>query len=314
MEVINIHGQPVYKFSPARGQAGRFVLFSHATGIAALSYKNVLQRWADEIGITVFTFDARGHGSNEQNVKEAYRNGLSKIPWLLCDDLKKIFTHLKGDFPGLWSLAGHSLGGWLSLYSAQELDVEHLVLLDMPLLAPASAFLWATACLLQQRGIHPLSRPARRRKRLFRNRKQALTAFKRNSFFRNWAEQHVEHYIDANFETQSDGSLRLRHDPEWEADLFESQPALHTLHFLKINAGKRKSVQIELIAGSESNICDPTAIRYFHSFFPHTRWLVVPQGGHMFPFENTQGLLKALGLAFPKSNELFLDDIELKAV
>ncbi|MFZ9520684.1 MAG: alpha/beta fold hydrolase [Silvanigrellaceae bacterium] len=302
MKTLCIDGINVYQFSPSCGLSDRFVLFSHATGIAALSYMNVLQRWSDEIGINVFTFDARGHGGNTLGTDLAYKEGLAKIPWTLCTDLKSLFGKLKGQFPGFWSLAGHSLGGWLSLYAAEEAEVEHVVLLDMPLLPPSSAFLWATACLFQQRGIHPLSRPARRRKRLFRNRKQAMVAFKRNPFFRNWADHHIEHYIDANFDEQQDASLKLKHDPEWEADLFESQPALHTPLFLKMNAEKRKQLRVELIAGSDSKICDPKAIRYFHQFFPRTRWLQVPNGGHMFPFENTHGLLKALELAFPRES------------
>lgn len=290
----------MYQFTPAQGWSGHSVLFSHATGIAALSYENVLQRWADHIGVNIFTFDARGHGDNQREVTSAYTQGLAQIPWLLCDDLKHVFRALKDQFPGLWSLAGHSLGGWLSLYAAHDVGVDHVVLLDMPLLPPSSAFLWAAACLFRQRGFHPLSRPARRRKRLFRTRSQALSAFKRNAFFRQWEEKHIEHYIDANFDVQSDGSLRLKHDPGWEADLFESQPAMHTPHYLKIDAQMRRKVRVELIAGSESKICDPKSIRYFHQFFPRTRWLIVPEGGHMFPFENTRGLLAALGLAFPQ--------------
>lgn len=314
METLNLDGHSVYQFVPHDGWAQRSVLFSHATGIAALSYKEILQRWADEHRVNVFTFDARGHGDSKLDTKNAYSSGITSIPWKLCDDLKSLFSELRERFPGLWSLAGHSLGGWLSLYAAEELNVEHVVLLDVPLLPPSSALIWATACLLGQRGIHPLSKPARRRKRLFRSRKDALIAFKRNPFFRKWNETHVQNYIDANFETQLDGSLKLRHDPEWEADLFESQPALHTPLFLKMNATKRKNVRIELIAGSESRICDPASIRYFYNFFPHTRWFVVPEGGHMFPFENTRGLLSALGLAFPKATDSSLDHVELKAV
>jgi len=314
MKTLLIDGINIYQFGPTSGKAERSVLFAHATGIAALSYKEILQRWATEHGVNVFTFDARGHGESTLETKQAYEDGLESIPWKLCDDLKTIFSKLKAEFPGLWSLAGHSLGGWLSLYAASEVDVEHVVLLDIPLLPPSSAFLWATACLFKQRGIHPLSRPARRRKRLFRTRREALIAFKRNPFFRKWDERHINHYIDANFETQSDGALRLRHDPEWEADLFESQPALHTPLFLKMNSNKRKIVRVELIAGDQSKICDPASIRYFHQFFPRMRWLVVPRGGHMFPFENTAGLMSALALAFPKNTESFLTDVELEAV
>ncbi|NBO37872.1 alpha/beta hydrolase [bacterium] len=314
MDTLRVDGISVYQFRPQLGQAERFVLFSHATGIAALSYRDVLQRWADEHLVNIFAFDARGHGESNADTKAAYSGGLTQIPWQLCDDLKSMFKNLKEKFPGIWSLAGHSLGGWLSLYASHELDVNHVVLLDVPLLPPSSAFLWATACLFQQRGIHPLSRPARRRKRMFRSRREAMLTFKRAPFFRKWQEIHIGHYIDANFEAQSDGSLKLRHDPEWEADLFESQPALHTPLFLKMNAKKRKEIRVELIAGSESKICDPASIRYFHQFFPRTRWLVVPQGGHMFPFENTRGLMQALALAFPKSQSSLFNNIELRAV
>lgn len=313
MEKYIHNGTHLYRFDPEQGEPERFVLFSHATGIAALTYTNILQRWANEFRVSVFAYDTRGHGENASGIGDAYKNGLTQIPAALCEDLKHLFVSLKEKFPGVWSLAGHSLGGWLSLYAAGETDVDHLILLDMPLLAPSSAFLWAAACAFRQRGIHPLSRPARRRKRLFRSRKQAFAAFKRNAFFRKWPDHHIEHYIDANFETLPDESLKLKHDPEWEADLFESQPAIHTTRFLKINSERRKNVRVDLIAGSDSRICDPSAIRYFYKFFPRTRWLVVPQAGHMFPFENTQGLMYALGLAFPKSRTS-TDETELEAV
>jgi pimeloyl-ACP methyl ester carboxylesterase len=313
MESFDLIGMKIFRFIPDNRGTSRFVLFSHATGIAALTYSDILQRWANEFGVTVFTYDARGHGENAAGIGDAYKNGLTQLPWTLCDDLKNLFAALKDKFPGAWSLAGHSLGGWLSLYAAGESGADHLVLLDMPLLPASSAFLWAAACALGQRGFHPLSRPARRRKRLFRSRRQAFATFKRSPFFRNWPDHHIENYIDANFETLPNESLQLRHDPEWEADLFESQPAVHTPRFLKMNAGTRKKVRVDLIAGSESRICSPAAIRYFHQFFPRTRWLVVPEAGHMFPFENTQGLMNALGLAFPKQSSAF-DDIELKAV
>lgn len=314
MDILNLNGVCIYQFKPERGLGTRSVLFSHATGIAALSYKEVLQRWATELQMNIFTFDARGHGESSLQTSGPEVEPLKNIPWLLCEDLKKIGSQLMTLFPGLWSLAGHSLGGWLSLCAASELDIEHVVLLDMPLLPPSSAFLWAAACLFQQRGFHPLSRPARRRKRLFRSRREAFLAFKKNPFFRKWDNNHIEHYIDANFATQPNGSLQLRHDPEWEASLFESQPALHTPLFLKMNPKKRKHVQVELIAGTESRICAPSAIRYFYGFFPRTRWMVVPEGGHMFPFENTAGLMRVLTLAFPSSQESFVDDVERQAV
>jgi len=300
MDTLIVENTQVYRFTPSQGyQTESRVLFSHATGIAALTYKDVLQRWADACSVDVFAFDARGHADQPQTLRHDvlhHKQGLTSIPSVLCDDLKAIFRRLRMMFPGAWSLAGHSLGGWLSLYAANDIDVERLVLWDMPMLSPSSTLLWAAACLFRQRGIHPLSRPARRRKRLFRSRNQAFNAFKRNSFFSQWSPQHLQNYIDANFTLQNDGTLSLKHDPEWEADLFESQPALHTPLMLKMNAMKRKHLHVELLAGAESKICDATAIRYFHRLFPQTRWFIIPHGGHMFPFENTRGLVETLTL------------------
>lgn len=313
MRVLNVEGQNIYLFEPRSGVCNHSVLFSHATGVAALSYAHILTAWAERMNVRIFAYDALGHGSNPTIARGAGQTQPEDIGKELCNRLKLIFHSLKSQSDASWSLAGHSLGAWLSLYASHELGVRHLVLWDIPLLPVSSALIWAGACLLNKRSIHPLARVARRRKKTFSNFHQALNTFKRNHFFRGWQEEHIRAYIEANFSTADDGSLILRHSPEWEAQLFESQPTLHTPLFLRMNAKERRELKIDLIAGEDSSVCHSGSVRYFSHFFPRLRWMIIPKSGHMFPFENTNGLLQALRLSFPLNSHSTLSDIEFKA-
>lgn len=313
MKVLNIEGQAIYLFEPQSGECSHAVLFSHATGVAALSYAHVLTAWAERMNVRIYAYDALGHGASSDNGNTTLQTRPDDIGKELCNRLKRTFQSLQSHSVASWSLAGHSLGAWLSLYTAHELGVRHLLLWDIPLLPVSSALIWASACLLNKRSIHPLARVARRRKRTFNNFHQALNTFKRNHFFRGWQEDHIRAYIEANFNTQDDGSLILRHSPEWEAQLFESQPTLHTPLFLRMNSKERRDLKIDLIAGERSTVCHAGSVRYFSRFFPRLRWMIVPEAGHMFPFENTDGLMQTLRLSFPAHSHSTLNDIELKA-
>lgn len=313
MRKLSIQGRAVYLFEPSTGSARRSVLFSHATGIAALSYTHVLSAWADAHEVNIFAYDVAGHGDSLLDVSLSNPTRPQELPLLLCEQLKSIFRNLSVNYPSEWSLAGHSLGAWLSLYAARDLHVKHLILLDIPLLPVSSALIWAGACLLKKRAIHPLARAARRRKKTFKNNEQALNAFKRNHFFRGWEVQHIQNYIAANFFMQDNGNLTLKHDPNWEAELFESQPQLHTPLFLRMDARQRSELKIDLIAGEQSRVCNSGSIRYFNLFFPHTRWLLIPNAGHMFPFENTAALIETLHLSFPKKTTSLFNNVEHKA-
>lgn len=313
MRKLSIQGHTAYLFEPASGSAKRSVLFAHATGIAALSYSQILKAWADEHRVNVYAYDVAGHGDGPPCTLDRNAGNLNRLPALLCEQLKSLYRSLSERYPCEWSLAGHSLGAWLALYAAHDLNVRHIILLDIPLLPITSAVIWAGACFLNKRTIHPLARAARRRKKTFKNAEQALKAFKRNHFFRGWKTEHIENYIEANFCTQPNGELSLKHDPNWEADLFESQPQLHTPLFLRMSTRQRNELKIYLIAGERSQVCHASSIRYFNIFFPHTRWLLIPNSGHMFPFENTPQLIETLHLAFPRETTSLFNDIEVKA-
>ena len=308
MERFLAAGFVVYKFSPhspqmqtttnLKGkshQARPCLLFSHATGIAAQTYATLFQAWADLWNIDVFAYDMRGHGLTELPLFPAYAQGKKSIHRVLVEDVCALFWELKSknNSESSWFLGGHSLGGWLSLFAASQCHIKQVVLFDISLLPKSQAAFWTAACLFAQRQLHFLSAAARRRKRRFGSRDEALKVFSRSAFFRGWKKHLIENYVDANYER--DGNFWvLRCDPDWEADIFEAQPASLTWTMLQIQKKVRENLKVTLISGEDSLVCHTEGWQNFHRFFPQSRNLVLPHCGHMFPFEAQRSLLNLL--------------------
>lgn len=322
----SLHGFRVYTFRPsasARRNTGVKVVFSHATGMAALTYRDFLAQWAEIWGVDVIAYDARGIGRSEVPIVKAQDHAKKDLPDLLSKDLSLLLDELSRQHareqgaavapaqtePPLFSqpplssvprtrfiLAGHSLGALVSLLTAFRCGLNDLVLFDPVLLPSGSALLWGTVCLVRQRHLHPLAGPARRRKRFFHSKDEAVRVFKRIRFLKGWPVEKVEAFIEANYAVRENGELLLRHDPDWEADLFESQPASTAAEFFRISKRHRTELRPWIICGAQSDTCDPKGEASFRRFFPHAMWNVVPNGGHMFPFEQEQALLRLLEL------------------
>lgn len=290
MEIVLVGRIAVYEYLPKHGYTGnRNILFSHANGVAARTYDSFLQGLAEKLQCRVLSYDIRGMGDSSLAPGPAYAEGKKAIWSHLVDDLKRMFHALQkmfGDNPDFWALAGHSLGGWLSLFAATELKVTRLLLLDIPILSTRSSFLWTVACLTGKRERHPLGQVARRRKEILRNEGVAFEAFRKSAFFKNWPDEAVKKYIECNYRRDPVRErLILKHHRRWEADVFESMPANAASAFLKIPRTHRNKLQLFLLVGKKSKVCNVKAEPYVRMFFPRLRWQFVPLGGHMFPFE-----------------------------
>lgn len=334
VRAFEVHGFHVLEFDPegARNASGEpamgvdaFLVFSHATGIAAGTYTDLLSRWAMLWNVRIYAYDARGMGKTKVPAPPAgplapkprvpgaaftHRGG--DVAALLTADLCKLFWELKARETERAAassrkapeavLAGHSFGGWLSLFAAEACHVERLVLLDMSILPPKTATLWALACAFRQRKLHTLAVAARHRKRRYRSAEEAHRVFRRVPFFRGWGRKRIQAYVDANYMPEEAGNaalesplgLVLRHDPTWEARIYEAQQPSHMLAFLSVPAAIRARLNIVHVAGAQSIACDPNAGPLFRSLFPRARWCVLPEGDHMFPFSREESFLNLL--------------------
>ena len=310
MESFLLKGFEIYHFKPQQVDSNHVILFSHSNGISAGTYKKLLQSWADLWQVEIFAYDMRGMGRTKMHASAGQHRHAPQDPWqvlaqdlvFLYSELRKIHAKFRSHSLTIktetrkdceWSLAGHSLGGWISVLAARQLPVKNLLLLDVPLLERRTALAWGLACFVRQRQAHPLAKAARRRKILFRSHEEAAKAFQKHRFFKRWPAEQIKTFIDENYEKNQLG-LHLRHQPEWEARLFESMFAVPEFTLLAMPKAWRERMKVTLIRGENSTVCDERAADVFRRFFPLTRWLQLQGGDHMFPFENEASLLRLL--------------------
>lgn len=300
-ESFRLDGFHLTSTHPSDGEPRAHILFSPAAGMACRTYRSFFEDLADTAGVAVYGYDVRGTGESRLPVAPAYARGKAGIGEFLAQDLRHLLGALRDYVPSQngsgrpvhWILMGHSLGSWLSIHAAIFAHVRRLVLLDPPLFQPTDAARWALACTLSRRSRHPLSVLTRRRKRIFRNAEQAAWVFSKFEFFKGWPQERVLDYIRSNYRSQLQG-LALRHNPRWEGDIVESQPASATLALLGLPKEPRQNTVLRCVFGEQSPFCSLSGQLLLKSAFRHSSTFKLPAAGHMLVFQQQRALVDVL--------------------
>lgn len=193
------------------------IVFVHANGFNAQTYRTLLSPLA--AGLRILAIDQRGHGATtlpaDPDGRRSWRD--------LRDDLISVLDALGGP-PVV--LAGHSMGGTVSLLAAAERPerVKGLVLLD-PVIMPWLAMLYAqapwTSGQLWKR--LPMVQAALRRRSVFDSREAAFAAYKGRGAFKTWPETMLADYVAGGFVERPEGVVELACAPAWEASNYAAQ-------------------------------------------------------------------------------------------
>jgi len=183
------------------------LVFLHANGFNALTYRDALGPLADRAHI--LALDMRGHGRTRLPAGDHEREDWN----LYRDDLIRVVGVLGLTRPAVF--AGHSMGGTTALMAAPGLSeqVRSLVLFDPVIVRPRRA---------------PIEKPmelvegARRRRRLFASKADALAAYTGRGAFKTWPQAAIADYVEDGFTEAEDGVI-LTCAPEWEASNFLAQ-------------------------------------------------------------------------------------------
>lgn len=188
------------------------MIFLHANGFNALTYRRILAPLADRFRI--FAIDQRGHGATDLPTVIEGRAGWDDFR----DDLLALLHAV--DATNV-VLAGHSMGGATCLGAAarEPERVRSLVLFD-PVIAPRQTLVRAEAGGSPHSG---LIDGARRRRSEFPSRAAAFNAYRPRSAFAGWPDDMLADYIADGFKDQTDGQVRLACAPAWEASTFAAQ-------------------------------------------------------------------------------------------
>ena len=207
------------------GGSGPPAHFLHGNGFCAGTYSPFIEQLAGEMHIVAS--DVRGHGASEFTGIQPIRS------WkVFAEDLKTVVCRTSR--PPVIGM-GHSLGAVSTVMAAAAYPelFSFLVLVDPVFLPPRSLAAIGLLRALGLQGRLPRARGARRRRKIFRGKAQALRLFlSGRGIFKAWSPEFVEAYLECGLIERDSETAVLTCDPELEAQNFESIP-LRTWSFVK---------------------------------------------------------------------------------
>ncbi len=270
------------------GGSGPHAHFLHGNGFCAGTYAPFIRQLAT--GLRIVASDVRGHGGSEFSSIERIRD------WkVFAQDLEAVVRRtLRPPVVGM----GHSLGAVTTFIAAAAHPglFSALVLID-PVFLPRR-LLWGLAALrrLGLAGRVPRAVLARRRRRTFKGKTQALRLFLAGrGIFKRWSPEFVEAYLECGLLEKDQATAVLRCDPELEAQIFESVPT-----DIWATAGKI-GCPVLAIRGAESDVFSADAAKRLEASVAGCRVVTLAGTGHFPPMEKPAECAEAI--------RAFLDDV-----
>jgi pimeloyl-ACP methyl ester carboxylesterase len=189
----------------------------HANGFCAGTYSPFVKHLTGDLHL--MASDIRGHGASQLPSSQRIRH------WsIFAEDLKALIE--KAMSPPVIGM-GHSLGAVTTYIAAAKYPrlFSCLILID-PTILPRR-YLWPMA-IMRMFGLAakiPLAKSARRRRKTFEGKKEALKRFASGrGIFKYWSKDFVEAYLECGLLEKDPQTAVLTCDPEHEAQIFESVP------------------------------------------------------------------------------------------
>ena len=254
------------------GGPGPQAHFLHANGFCAGTYSPFIQYLIGDYHM--FASDVRGHGGSDQPSIKRIRH------WnIFAEDLKILIEQIMS--PPIIAM-GHSLGAMTTYIAASKYRelFAGIILLDPPMLPRWTLWSIAVMRVLGFRGNIPLARKARRRRKLFNGKKEALKRFiSGRGIFKTWSKEFVEAYLECGLLEKDSETAILKCDPELEAQIFESIP---------LNAwkyGRKIDCPVLAIRGAQSDVFAAESAERLKRVVPDYELITVPEAGHFVPME-----------------------------
>ncbi len=252
------------------GGSGPTLHLLHANGFCAGTYSPFVKHLVDDVH--VMASDVRGHGGSDLPIGGRICNYD-----LFAEDLKTLINRtMRLPIIGM----GHSMGAVATLIAAVKYPhlFSAVVLLDPSILPRRILWVMATMRLLGLQGKIPLARGARRRKKIFQGKKEALDRFTSGrGIFKTWSNEFVEAYLECGLLEKDPETAVLRCDPELEAQIFESVPLDVWRHVRKITC------PVLAIRGQHSDVFTADSARRLAKLIPGSEVVTIAEAGHFVP-------------------------------
>ncbi len=255
--------------------------FLHGNGFCAGTYSPFIELLINDFHI--FASDVRGHGSSDQISMEPIRS------WsVFAEDLKLLIEQTM--MPPVIGM-GHSLGAVTTCMAAARYPhlFSAVILLDPVILPRKLHWLIAAVRWLGLKGKIPLARVARRRRRNFRGKQEALKLFTAGrGIFKTWSREFIDAYLECGLLEKDEETAVLKCDPELEAQIFESVPAGAWRY-----AGKLSCPVLALRGELSDTFLAEPAIRLKRVVADY-ELVTITDSGHFVPMEKPQACADAI--------------------
>lgn len=223
------------------GGSGPHAHFLHGNGFCAGTYTPFIKYLVNDLRI--IASDVRGHGGSDFKLIQPIRS------WNIFAEDLKIIAEQTTKLPIIGM--GHSLGAVTTCIAAVRFPhlFKLIVLIDPSLMIPRKLAMIGLMRTLGLRDYLPRVRMARRRRKIFRSKAEALKRFlSGRGIFKTWSPEFVEAYMECGLLEKDAKSAVLTCDPELEAQIIGSIPS-NVWYFVK-----KLRCPILAIRGDQSDI------------------------------------------------------------
>jgi pimeloyl-ACP methyl ester carboxylesterase len=254
------------------GGTGLPTHFLHGNGFCAGTYAPFISYLENDLHI--IASDVRGHGGSDQLNIRRIRH------WkIFAEDLKTLIEQIMS--PPVIGI-GHSLGAVTTYIAAANYPqlFSGIVLIDPVILPRRLLWILAALKLLGLRGNIPLAKTARRRRKIFKGKQEALRLFAAGrGIFKNWSKEFVQAYLECGLLEKDSKTAILKCDPELEAQIFESVP----LDVWKY--AKKIACPVLAIRGEQSDTFFADSAERLKGIIDDYELKTIPDAGHFIPME-----------------------------
>jgi len=247
--------------------AGKTIVFSHANGFPAGTYRVLFERWR-EAGYAVHAVEKFGH--------DPHYPVSSNWPHLR----DQLIHFIERDVGGPAYLVGHSLGGLLSLLAAcRRPDLARgLVMLDSPVISGWRAH---SLQVVKASGLIKRVSPgkvSRTRRHEWPSLEAAHQHFASKAKFARWDPRVLRDYVDAGME-QAGAQVQLAFRREIETRIYDTLPH-HLPRVLKLHPPR---CPVGFIAGTQSDEMRQAGLQASRALARERfAWI---EGSHLYPME-----------------------------
>jgi pimeloyl-ACP methyl ester carboxylesterase len=249
---------------------GPLLVFTHATGMCARVYRDLLGPLGDRFRIVAV--DARGHGRTELPA----RPGDIPVDWKpYRADLVALVQALGG---GPILLAGHSFGATVSFEAAVETPglASAVCLIDPPFIPFKHAGSYLSVRNADGLPDNPMAYQAERRRGHFASVEAARLAYHGRGVFGGWPDSALDAYLEGGLLPDGDG-VRLACSPGWEATSFRG---VSTTFEASLRACR---FPFTVVAAAERSTVPPEEEDFIRNQHPDATVVRIPGTGHFLP-------------------------------